>query len=94
MLVPTSTWKAIYDPRAGAAGAYVCKNLQEPTCVVLPVADIARVVGVDPFPALAANVKEMAMQLPMAPDWRRHNVSRPAPREGWLQQLLEQLGVL
>ncbi len=32
VLVPTSTWKAVYDPRAGGAGVYVCKNTDHPTC--------------------------------------------------------------
>jgi len=94
VLVPTSAWKAVYDPGMGAAGAYVCKNTEGPTCVLLPVADIARVVGVDPFPALSESVKEVVMQLPLPPDRHRNTLSRPAPREGWLQQLLEQLGIL
>ncbi len=30
VLVPTATWKAIYDPRAQAAGAYLCSNTDRP----------------------------------------------------------------
>ena len=50
VLVPTSTWKAVYDPRAGDAGVYVCKNTDRPTCDTVPVATLVRVVGIDPFP--------------------------------------------
>ena len=94
VLVLTSTWKVVYDPRIGTSGAYVCKNIQDPTCVLLPVVDIARVVGVASFPVLPENVKVTAMQLPLPPDRHRHTVRLPAPREGWLQRLLEQLGIL
>jgi len=91
VLVPTSTWKAIYDPRAGAAGAYVCKNFKTPTCVVLPVSAITEVVGVDPFPALPANLKETAMALPLPQS--RHRGHVPPASQGWLELLLNFLGV-
>jgi DNA/RNA endonuclease G (NUC1) len=32
VLVPTATWKAVYDPQADGAGVYVCGNTAEPTC--------------------------------------------------------------
>ena len=50
VLVPTSTWKAVYDPRAGGAGVYVCKNTDQPTCDTVPVAALVRVVDIDPLP--------------------------------------------
>ena len=52
VLVPSSTWKAVYDPSAGASGAYVCTNTATRRCAVVSVADLVRAVGVDPFPAL------------------------------------------
>ncbi len=64
VLVPTSTWKAVYDPHAGGAGAYVCTNTATPTCQVVSVAVLVQGVGVDPFPALPAAVKAVAAALP------------------------------
>ena len=64
VLVPSSTWKAVYDPRTGGAGVYVCKNTKTPTCVVTSVAALVEAVGVDPFPALSPTTKATAMALP------------------------------
>ena len=64
VLVPTSTWKAVYDPRTGGAGAYVCTNTATPTCQVVSVVALAQGVGVDRFPALPAAVKATAAALP------------------------------
>ena len=64
VLVPSSTWKAVYDPRAGGAGAYVCRNTAAPTCEVVSVSTLVRSVGIDPFPALSPSVKATAMALP------------------------------
>ncbi len=64
VLVPTSTWKAVYDPRTGGAAAYVCTNTAAPTCQVVSVAVLAHDVGIDPFPALPASVKAVAASLP------------------------------
>lgn len=93
VLVPTSTWKAIYDPRAGAAAVYVCKNTETPTCDTVTVATLIRAVGIDPFPALPESVKRVALVLPPPEDSpyatkgrRRHR--REAP--GLLEQLLRQ----
>ncbi len=64
VLVPSSTWKAVYDPGAGEAGVYVCKNTATPTCVVTSVAALVQAVGIDPFPALSPATKATAMALP------------------------------
>ena len=68
VLVPTSTWKAVYDPRAGGAGVYVCKNTDQPTCDTVSVATLVRVVGTDPFPGLPEQLKREAMTLPPPED--------------------------
>lgn len=65
VLVPTSTFKAIYDPAQGAAGAYVCTNTNEPQCRVVSVADLAAMTGIDPFPAVPESVKAVAAPLPL-----------------------------
>ncbi len=64
VLVPTSTWKAVYDPQADGTGVYVCRNSQQPTCETVPVATLILVVGIDPFPALPDRLKRQAMALP------------------------------
>ncbi|MGI4796806.1 MAG: DNA/RNA non-specific endonuclease [Janthinobacterium lividum] len=42
VLVPSSTWKAVYDPRAAGTGVYVCKNTTSPTCDIVSVATLTR----------------------------------------------------
>ena len=64
VLVPSSTWKAVYDPRVGGAGAYVCTNTASPRCDMVSVAVLTRMTGVDPFPAVPSSVKDIAMSLP------------------------------
>ena len=80
VLVPTSTWKAVYDPRAGGAGVYVCKNTDQPTCDVVPVATLVRVVGIDPFPGLPERLKREAMGLPPPEDSPYAHVDRSRQR--------------
>jgi len=63
VLVPSLTWKAVYDPRAGGAGAYVCTNAAAPRCDVISVAALIRMTDVDLFPPLPACVKEVATAL-------------------------------
>ena len=75
VLVPSSTWKAVHDPRTGGAGAYVCTNTATPTCDIVSVAVLTRSVGIDPFPALPAGVKATAMTLPQ-PQASRHASER------------------
>ncbi len=87
VLVPSSVWKAIYDPQAGGAGAYVCDNTPAPTCVTMSVADLTRTVGIDAFPALSQSLKSVAMDLPR-PKGRRHD--RRRKRQTALEQLLAQ----
>ena len=83
VLVPTSTWKAVYDPRAGAAGAYVCRNTARPTCGIVSIAALAGLVGIDPFPALPDAVKQAAMALPAASSSRYNpDASRRRPTGG------------
>ena len=52
---------AVYDPRAGGAGVYVCKNTDRLTCHTMPVATLVRVVGIDPFPGPPDQLKREAM---------------------------------
>lgn len=95
VLVPSSTWKAVYDPRAAGTGVYVCKNTASPTCDIVSVATLTRSVGIDPFPGLPARMKETAMSLPepedspYAPGHHRDRHRRREPRS-LLEQLFDQ----
>ena len=95
MLVPSSTWKAVYDPRAGEAGVYVCRNTTTPSCDIVSVATLTRSVGIDPFPGLSEPVKETAMSLPepedspYAPGHHRDRHPRREPHS-LLEQLFDQ----
>lgn len=62
--VPTHIWKAIYDPRRGAA-AYITLNKAGNAYAVISIAELARITGVDPFPALALWVKQQPIGLPV-----------------------------
>jgi endonuclease G, mitochondrial len=61
--VPTHMWKAVYDPRRGAA-AYVTWNAPGDAYAVISIAELARITGIDPFPALPAQIKRSAIALP------------------------------
>ena len=61
--VPTHMWKAVYDPRRGAA-AYVTWNAPGDAYAVISIAELARITGIDPFPALASQLKNTAIALP------------------------------
>jgi endonuclease G len=75
VLVPSATWKAIYDPQAGGTGVYVCANTSMPRCDIAAVATLIAMVGVDPFPALPASMKTTTIALPAA-EASRHRSSR------------------
>ncbi len=64
VLVPTATWKAIYDPEARGAAAYSCTNISAPKCTTVSIAVLIRETGIDPFPAVPAAIKQTAMTLP------------------------------
>ena len=64
VLVPTVTWKAVYDPAAHGAAAYRCTNVLRPRCATLSIAALTREVGVDPFPSASWLTKRWAMTLP------------------------------
>ena len=92
VLVPSSTWKAVYDPRADGTGVYVCRNTTTPSCDIVSVATLIRSVGIDPFPGLPRRMKETAMALPEpedSPYAPGHHRDRPRRREP--RSLLEQL---
>jgi endonuclease G, mitochondrial len=93
VLVPTDTWKAVYDPATQEAAAYLCTNTRRPGCSTLSVAALARIIGLDPFPALANDVKRVAMRLP-SPGPSANASSRRSghhrhSQPGWFDRLLK-----
>lgn len=66
VLIPTATWKAVYDPAAGGAGAYLCSNVSRPQCTTMSIAALNQISGIDPFPSLSERVKGTAMPLPQS----------------------------
>jgi endonuclease G len=81
VLVPSATWKAVYRPQGAGTGAYLCSNTAVPRCEIVSVAALTALVGVDPFPALPAAMKQSPIQLPAPEDGRhgRRRVGRRAP---------------
>ena len=67
VLVSSSIWKAIYDPRASGTGAYLCSNAAAPRCETVSVVALARGVGIDLFPAVSERMKQTAVTLPWHP---------------------------
>ncbi|ARL04252.1 DNA/RNA non-specific endonuclease [Burkholderia pseudomallei] len=61
--VPTYVWKAVYDPRRGAA-AYITSNAPGDAYAVLSIDELTRITGIDPFPALSGSVRSFAVALP------------------------------
>ena len=62
--VPTSLWKAVYDPATGAAGVYVSPNVDSPGYRLEAVDAFAAETGIDPFPALPARYRSGPPTLP------------------------------
>ncbi len=72
VLVPTSTWKALYAPGQGA-GAWIATNTATPRWQVVSIAELTRRTGIDPFPRLPAATKT---KVPAFPDFGRDDARR------------------
>ena len=68
VLIPTATWKTIFDPRAQATGAWLCSNTDRPACQVLGIDALAGQVGIDPFPGLPPTVRARLLPLRLPDD--------------------------
>jgi endonuclease G len=64
VLVPTSLFKAVYDPKRHQAGAYLVPNAAGNQWEPVSIAQLQQLAGIDAFPTLPAAVKESAMPLP------------------------------
>ena len=78
VLIPTATWKAVYDPSLPGAAAYWCTNVVRPRCVTLSIAALTRETGIDPFPAASWLTRQVAMTLPV-PEPNRYRAPRRQP---------------
>jgi endonuclease G len=88
VLVPTATWKAIYDPDLGGAAAYHCTNVSRPKCAYLSIAALERETGIDPFPAVPNTIKQVAMRLP-APEPNPYGHQRHAQHHSLFTPLFQ-----
>jgi len=78
VLVPTSIYKAIYDPARHTAAAYVTPNAPGMGYETLSIADLQHRIGIDVFPELPTAVKTSKMRLPVPePHGRRSKKNRP-----------------
>jgi endonuclease G, mitochondrial len=64
VLVPTSIFKAIYDPARQEGAAYITPNAPGMDYQVVSIANLERRTGIDPFPAMPASAKQTPMRLP------------------------------
>lgn len=74
VLVPSSLFKAVYDPRSRRAGAYVVDNRKSArarTYAVISIAELERRLGINLFPGLTPAVKNRRADLPKA-EYSRH----------------------
>ncbi|HEX7650633.1 MAG TPA: DNA/RNA non-specific endonuclease [Noviherbaspirillum sp.] len=64
VLVPTSIYKAVYDPNRQEAAAYITRNAPGMDYEVVSIAELESRVGINLFPAIPAHVKSTKMTLP------------------------------
>ena len=78
VLVPTSVFKAIYDPSRNAAGAYVTPNAPGMEYQTLSIADLERRVNINIFPKLSPEIKNTKMDMPVpTPHGARYGKNAP-----------------
>ena len=84
VLVPTSVYKAVYDPARGQAAADLCPNTDTATWQAVSIAQLAQDTGLNPFPGVA--VAPAPLTLP-TPELRAQRYSRRehgrARRDTW-----------
>jgi endonuclease G len=63
VLVPTSMFKAVYDPRRQEAGAYLIDNSADSQPYTISIAELEKMTGISVFPTLSSRVKSRPMNL-------------------------------
>lgn len=64
LFVPTHIYKAVYDPRKGAAAAYVVENTADQKYYVMSMQELEKWTGITMFPAMPASAKAKKLELP------------------------------
>lgn len=64
VLVPTQIYKAVYDPVAKTAGAYLVQNRPNTDYRIISLDELQQLAGIDVFPALPQDIKQAAGELP------------------------------
>jgi endonuclease G, mitochondrial len=62
--VPSRVYKAVYHPVRRAAAAYITPNADGMDWQGISINQLAQITGIDPFPAVPADIKAVAMPLP------------------------------
>jgi endonuclease G, mitochondrial len=62
--IPSRVYKAVYDPVRRATAAYVTRNADGMDWQGISIDQLAQITGIDPFPAVPAEIKAVAMPLP------------------------------
>lgn len=85
VFVPSSIFKAIYDPKRQQAGAYLVPNAEGDRWEAVSLTQLAQITGLDVFPPLPAPIKETAMALPQPAPHGHNSLERsggsPAGRD-------------
>ncbi|HYF52998.1 MAG TPA: DNA/RNA non-specific endonuclease [Salinarimonas sp.] len=76
VLVPTHLYKAVYVPSRREAGAYLAANEEGAGVEVVSIGELARIAGIDAFPALPPALKGAAARLPVPGKARRREPDR------------------
>lgn len=78
VLVPTSVYKAIYDPATKQAGAYVTANAPGMEYQTVSIADLEKRIHINVFPKLAPEIAAVKMPMPVpTPHGQRGGKNRP-----------------
>jgi endonuclease G len=64
VFVPTSYFKAVYDPKTGESGAYLVPHDDSKDYKTVSIDELVQVASIDPFPSISASSKRKAMELP------------------------------
>jgi endonuclease G len=64
VLVPTHLYKMVYSPRQKLGAAWLVENRADATPLVVPVAELERIIGIELLPSLTEQQKERMLRLP------------------------------
>ena len=64
VFVPTSYFKAVYDPKTGESGAYLVPHDDSKDYKIISIDELVKVSSIDPFPGISASNKGKTMKLP------------------------------